>query len=99
MLGLLLRCPFKALAAAGAGGPAGGCSTGVGPVGNRRRRGGLAHRQLSQQRAEAVCLYITAHSVATAQLRPVGYDGTQPVAGNTDPAQCPRNCRVVLRRL
>lgn len=55
--------------------------------------------QLSQQRAEAVCLYLTAHGVGTAQLRPVGYGGTQPVADNTDPAQRPRNRRVVLRRL
>ncbi|WP_201977231.1 PA14 domain-containing protein [Hymenobacter rubidus] len=57
------------------------------------------NRQLSQQRAEVVCLYLTAHGVATAQLRPVGYGGTQPVADNTDPAQRPRNRRVVLRRL
>ena len=57
------------------------------------------NRQLSQQRAEAVCLYLTAHGVATAQLRPVGYGGTQPVADNADPAQRPRNRRVVLRRL
>ena len=57
------------------------------------------NRQLSQQRAEAVCLYLTAHGVATAQLRPVGYGGTQPVADNADPAQRPRNRRVALRRL
>ena len=57
------------------------------------------NRQLSQQRAEAVCLYLTAHGVATAQLRPVGYGGTQPMADNADPAQRPRNRRVVLRRL
>ena len=57
------------------------------------------NRQLSQQRAHAVCLYLTAHGVGTAQLRPVGYCGTQPVADNTDPAQRPRNRRVVLRRL
>lgn len=57
------------------------------------------NRQLSQQRAEAVCLYITAHGVNTAQLRPMGYGGTQPVADNADPAQRPRNRRVVLRRL
>ena len=57
------------------------------------------NRQLSQQRAEVVCLYLTAHGVATAQLRPVGYGGTQPVADNTDPAQRPQNRRVVLRRL
>ena len=57
------------------------------------------NRQLSQQRAEVVCLYLTAHGVATAQLRPVGNGGTQPVADNTDPAQRPQNRRVVLRRL
>jgi outer membrane protein OmpA-like peptidoglycan-associated protein len=57
------------------------------------------NRQLSQQRADAVCLYLTAHGVADGQLRPVGYGGTQPVADNADPAQRPRNRRVVLRRL
>ena len=57
------------------------------------------NRQLSQQRADAVCLYLTAHGVGTAQLRPMGYGGTQPVADNADPAQRPRNRRVVLRRL
>lgn len=57
------------------------------------------NRQLSQQRAEAVCLYLTAHGVSTAQLQPMGYGGTQPVADNADPAQRPRNRRVVLRRL
>ncbi|MDQ2772146.1 MAG: PA14 domain-containing protein [Bacteroidota bacterium] len=57
------------------------------------------NRQLSQQRAETVCLYLSAHGVATAQLRPVGYGGSQPVADNADSAQRPRNRRVVLRRL
>ncbi|OGX83284.1 hypothetical protein BEN47_17585 [Hymenobacter lapidarius] len=57
------------------------------------------NRQLSQQRAAAVCLYLTAHGVAEPQLRPVGYGGTQPVADNADPAQRPLNRRVVLRRL
>ena len=57
------------------------------------------NHQLSQQRADAVCLYLTAHGVGTAQLRPVGYGGTQPVADNADPSQRPRNRRVVLRRL
>ena len=56
------------------------------------------NRQLSQQRAEAVCLYLTAQGVAAAQLRPVGYGGSQPVADNADPAQRPLNRRVVLRR-
>ena len=57
------------------------------------------NRQLAQQRAETVCLYLTAHGVAAGQLRPVGYGGAQPVADNADPAQRPRNRRVVLRRL
>ncbi len=57
------------------------------------------NRQLSQQRAAAVCRYLTAHGVSEPQLRPVGYGGTQPVADNTDPNQRPLNRRVVLRRL
>jgi outer membrane protein OmpA-like peptidoglycan-associated protein len=57
------------------------------------------NRQLSQQRAEAVCLYLTAHGVATEQLRPVGYGGTKPVADNADATQRPKNRRVVLVRL
>ncbi|WP_426060522.1 PA14 domain-containing protein [Hymenobacter sp. B1770] len=57
------------------------------------------NRLLSQQRAEAVCLYLTAHGVAPGQLRPKGFGGTQPVANNADPAQRPLNRRVVLRRL
>ena len=57
------------------------------------------NRLLSQQRAESVCLYLRAHGVSTAQLQPMGYGGTQPVADNADNAQRPRNRRVVLRRL
>jgi outer membrane protein OmpA-like peptidoglycan-associated protein len=57
------------------------------------------NRQLSQQRAEAVCLYLTAHGVAQEQLRPSGYGGTRPVADNGDPAQRPKNRRVVLVKL
>ncbi|MDO7874819.1 PA14 domain-containing protein [Hymenobacter sp. ASUV-10] len=57
------------------------------------------NRQLSQQRAEAVCLYLTAHGVASEQLRPVGYGGTRPVADNADLTQRPKNRRVVLVRL
>ena len=57
------------------------------------------NRQLSQQRAETVCLYLSAHGVGTDQLRPVGYGGSQPVAENADPTQRPRNRRVVLHRL
>ncbi|HEX8657346.1 MAG TPA: hypothetical protein VF690_07430 [Hymenobacter sp.] len=37
--------------------------------------------------------------VAEGQLRPVGYGGTKPVTDNADPAQRPRNRRVVLQRL
>ena len=54
------------------------------------------NRQLSQLRAEKVCLYLTAHGVAAERLRPIGYGGTRPVADNADPAQRPRNRRVVL---
>ena len=54
------------------------------------------NRQLSQQRATAACLYLTAHGVPVAQLRPVGYGGIRPVADNSDSAQRPRNRRVVL---
>jgi outer membrane protein OmpA-like peptidoglycan-associated protein len=57
------------------------------------------NRQLSQQRAEAVCLYLTAHGVPSTQLRPVGYGGTRPVADNDDPEQRPKNRRVVLVRM
>ena len=57
------------------------------------------NRQLSQQRAEAVCLYLTAHGVPSEQLRPVGYGGTRPVADNADATQRPKNRRVVLVRL
>ena len=56
------------------------------------------NRRLSQQRAEAVCRYLTTRGVAAGQLRPVGYGGTRPVADNADPAQRPRNRRVVLQR-
>ena len=57
------------------------------------------NRQLSQQRAEVVCLLPHGpRGAAAGQLRPVGYGGTQPVADNADPAQRPRNRRVVLRR-
>ncbi len=56
------------------------------------------NRQLSQQRAETVCRYLTAHGVPAAQLRPVGYGGTRPVANNANAAQRPRNRRVMLVR-
>jgi outer membrane protein OmpA-like peptidoglycan-associated protein len=54
------------------------------------------NRQLSQQRAEAVCLYLSAHGVASSRLVAKGYGGTQPVADNKNPTQRPRNRRVVL---
>lgn len=54
------------------------------------------NHQLSQQRAEVVCLYLTAHGVDANRLIAKGYGGTQPVADNHDPAQRPRNRRVVL---
>jgi outer membrane protein OmpA-like peptidoglycan-associated protein len=57
------------------------------------------NRQLSQRRAEAVCRYLIARGVASGQLMPKGYGSTQPVANNADPAQRPRNRRVVLHRL
>jgi outer membrane protein OmpA-like peptidoglycan-associated protein len=57
------------------------------------------NRQLSQRRAEAVCRYLVVRGVAPGQLTPKGYGSTQPVADNADPAQRPRNRRVVLRRL
>ena len=56
------------------------------------------NRQLSQQRAETVCLYLGAYGVDARRLRPLGYGGTRPVANNADPAQRPRNRRVVLVR-
>lgn len=54
------------------------------------------NRQLSQQRADVVCLYLGAHGVAPSRLLAKGYGGTQPVADNNDDAQRPRNRRVVL---
>lgn len=54
------------------------------------------NHQLSQQRAEVVCLYLSAHGVAPSRLIAKGYGGTQPVADNNDPSQRPRNRRVVL---
>lgn len=57
------------------------------------------NRLLSQRRAEAVCRHLITRGVAPGQLTAVGYGSTQPVADNTDPAQRPKNRRVVLRRL
>ena len=56
------------------------------------------NRQLSQQRAEVVCLYLAAHGIAASRLRPIGYGGTHPVANNNDPSQRPLNRRVVFVR-
>jgi len=55
--------------------------------------------RLSQQRATAVCDYLTAHGVAASRLRAVGYGGSRPVADNRQPSQRPRNRRVVLKPL
>ena len=56
------------------------------------------NHQLSQQRAEVVCLYLTAHGIAARRLRPIGYGGNQPVANNNDPSLRPLNRRVVFVR-
>ncbi len=57
------------------------------------------NRQLSQQRADAVCHYLAAHGIAAERLQPVGYGGSQPVADNRNPALRAQNRRVVLRPL
>ena len=57
------------------------------------------NRQLSQRRAEAVCHYLVERGIAAARLQPLGLGGTQPVADNNQPAERPRNRRVVLRPL
>jgi len=57
----------------------------------------LLNRHLSHQRAVAVCTYLTAHGIAASRLQPLGLGDTQPVADNREPAQRPRNRRVVLR--
>jgi outer membrane protein OmpA-like peptidoglycan-associated protein len=54
--------------------------------------------QLSQRRAEVVCLYLTAHGIAARRLRPIGYGGNQPVANNNNPSLRPLNRRVVFVR-
>jgi outer membrane protein OmpA-like peptidoglycan-associated protein len=59
----------------------------------------LLNRQLSQQRAEAVCHYLTAHGIPATCLRPVGFGGTQPIADNHLLSERSRNRRVVLRPL
>jgi outer membrane protein OmpA-like peptidoglycan-associated protein len=59
----------------------------------------LLNRHLSHQRAVAVCSYLTAHGIAASRLQPLGLGDTQPVADNREPAQRPRNRRVVLRPL
>lgn len=56
------------------------------------------NRQLSQQRAETVCLYLIAHGVNSELLWPVGYGGTRPVADNDKPYLRTLNRRVVLVR-
>jgi outer membrane protein OmpA-like peptidoglycan-associated protein len=57
------------------------------------------NQRLSLARATAVCAYLTAHGVAATRLQAVGYGGSRPVADNRQPAQRPRNRRVVLQPL
>jgi outer membrane protein OmpA-like peptidoglycan-associated protein len=57
----------------------------------------LLNRFLSHQRAVAVCTYLSAHGIAASRLQPLGLGDTQPVADNREPAQRPRNRRVVLQ--
>ncbi|WP_317172734.1 PA14 domain-containing protein [Hymenobacter polaris] len=57
----------------------------------------LLNQHLSYQRAVAVCTYLTAHGIAASRLQPRGFGDTQPVADNREPAQRPRNRRVVLQ--
>jgi outer membrane protein OmpA-like peptidoglycan-associated protein len=57
------------------------------------------NQRLSQQRAAAVCGYLTSHGVAANRLRAVGYGGARPVADNHEPSQRLRNRRVVLKPL
>lgn len=59
----------------------------------------LLNRHLSHQRAVAVCTYLTAHGIAASRLQPLGLGDTRPVADNREPAQRPRNRRVVLQPL
>ena len=59
----------------------------------------VLNQQLSMQRAEAVCEYLSSRGIAPSRLRPLGLGGTQPVADNNVPAERPRNRRVVLRPL
>lgn len=59
----------------------------------------VLNQQLSRQRAEAVCQYLSLRGVDPGRLRPLGLGGTQPVADNNLPAERPRNRRVVLRPL
>ena len=69
---------------------------------DRQRRISEAQTQLTDAQSTMGPLHPTvvhpAHGVAAGQLRPVGYGGTRPVADNADPAQRPRNRRVVLER-
>lgn len=57
----------------------------------------LLNQHLSHQRAVAVCTYLTAHGIAASLLQPRGFGDMQPVADNREPAQRPRNRRVVLQ--
>ncbi len=54
------------------------------------------NQALSQQRAAAVVEWLVGHGVPRAQLHPVGYGATRPVAGNTTEDDRRRNRRVEL---
>ena len=54
------------------------------------------NQSLSRQRAAAVVEWLVAHGVARAQLHPVGYGATRPVAGNATEDDRRRNRRVEL---
>ncbi|RZK34766.1 MAG: OmpA family protein, partial [Hymenobacter sp.] len=57
------------------------------------------NRQLSQQRAEAVCRYLIAGGITHGRLQAKGYGGSRPVADNRAVALRARNRRVVLQPL
>lgn len=59
----------------------------------------LVNLRLSQQRAAAVCAYLSHHGVAASRLRAVGFGGSRPVADNRQPRERAGNRRVVLKPL
>jgi len=52
---------------------------------------------LSQDRAEAVLEYLTAHGIPATRLRPIGFGEDRPIAANTTPAGREQNRRVEFR--